>query len=82
MQGLPNISDKQMEALLKLASAKLGRSTDDLKKGLESEKVRRMTENLSDEQKAKIAEMARDPKKVSELLSNPAVKMMISKYMK
>ncbi|MBQ5320893.1 MAG: hypothetical protein J6K88_02345 [Oscillospiraceae bacterium] len=82
MHGLPDINPKQMEALLAIASKKLGKPVDELKKGLESENIQKMASGLSEEQQKKIQNIIKDPKKVSEFLSNPAVKLMISKYIK
>lgn len=77
-----NIKGEKMEELLTLASQKLGKSPDELKKMLENKKINEMASKMTDEQKKKFQELTNDPKKLSAMLSNPAIKMMISKYMK
>ena len=77
-----NIKGEKMEELLTLASQKLGKSPDELKKMLENKKINEMASKRTDEQKKKFQELTNDPKKLSAMLSNPAIKMMISKYMK
>lgn len=82
MSGFPNISQEQMQQLLTLASKKLGKPTSELKSQLESQNIEKLASSLNDKQKNQLNELLKDPKKVESLLSNPAVKSMISKYMK
>ncbi len=82
MNDFPNISEKQLSELLRLASKKLGKSEDELKSHLTEGNIEKLTANLNEKQKNNISELLKDPKKVEGMLSNPMVKNIISKYMK
>ena len=82
MNQFGNVSEEQMEKLISVASEKLGKSEAELKNQLNEKNLSKLSEKLSDRQKAKAKELLNNPKKVEEMLSNPAVRAMISKFMK
>ncbi len=82
MNQFGNISGEQLEKLISVAAGKLGKSEAELKSQLNEKNISKLSEKLSDSQKEKAMELLKNPKKVEEMLSNPAVRAMISKFMK
>ncbi len=82
MNEFNNISNEQMAKLLSVASKKLGKSEAELKSHITENNMEKLSEKLNDKQKAQVTDLLKNPKKVEEMLSNPAVRAMISKFMK
>ena len=82
MNEFNNISNEQMAKLLSVASKKLGKSEAELKIHITENNMEKLSEKLNDKQKAQVTDLLKNPKKVEEMLSNPAVRAMISKFMK
>lgn len=66
-----NISDKQLEKLMKMASKSMGISEEKLKENLKAK-------NFED---PKVNELINNPHKAKEMLDNPDIKKMINKLL-
>jgi hypothetical protein len=67
MQNL-NLSQQQMENLLKIAGKKLGKDPEALREQLERGELDQMISGLKPETQSKITELANNPKAVEALL--------------
>lgn len=77
-----NIDAKKMEALLSLASKKLGTDPSTLKNQLESGSFDKALGNLPKAQQAKLMQALSDPKSAEKLLSTPQAQQMYKKIQK
>jgi len=74
-----NLSDEKVNALLKMAAAKLGKNPEELKSQLQSGSLDNL--NLSPDASKQVQNFLNNPKAREELLANPNVKNMLANMM-
>jgi hypothetical protein len=79
MQNL-NLSQQQMDNLLKLAGKKLGKDPEELRGQLERGELDQMIGGLKPETQSKIAELANNPKAVEALLGGGRLGEIIANF--
>jgi hypothetical protein len=79
MQNL-NLSQQQMDNLLKIAGKKLGKDPEDLRGQLERGELDQMISGLKPETQSKIAELANNPKAVEALLGGGRLGEIIANF--
>lgn len=80
MNGM-NLSPDKMDALLKIASQKLGKNPDDLKNQLEQGNLNNVIGGLDPKLQSQITSIANNPKAIEAMLQNPGVASMLSGLM-
>jgi response regulator of citrate/malate metabolism len=79
MQNL-NLSQQQLDNLLKIAGKKLGQDPEDLRARLENGELDQIIGGLKPETQSKIAELANNPKAVEALLGGGRLGEIIANF--
>lgn len=73
--GIPNLSQNQLDAMLKMAGSRLGVSPEALKQQLQSGKLPQGVSNTM------VSQYLSDPKKLESLLSSPQARQFLQNMM-
>ena len=76
-----NLSKAQQEQLWKIASEKLGKSPEQIKRQAESGKLDQLTKNLSPDQTQKLSQLLKDPKAMEQLMQSQQVQQLLRRLM-
>ncbi len=74
--------EKQLDALAKEASAKMGKPADDIKRAVESGRLSDITARLSPADAKTLNEVLNDKQKLNELLSSKKAQMLLKNLLK
>ena len=81
MNGFSNkFSKMQTDAMLKMASHKLGKSPDEVKTALEKGDVSALTGTLNQSDRQKVNAVLSDPEAINKILSDPKVKELLKSF--
>jgi len=72
-----NVSDDKKNALLQMASQKLGKSPDELQSMLESGQIGELTQNLDPKTAGQVNALLNNPKALETLLKNDKLRAML-----
>ena len=77
-----NLSEQQMESMLKLLGQKLNKDPNELKNEVQSGKLDGIMNSVNPQVKAQIEGMANNPKAVEALLKNDKVRTLLEGFIK
>ncbi len=72
-----NLSQNQLDSLVKLAGKKMGIDPNDLKQQMESGQMDGILNNLNSNQKAQMQNLMNNPKAIQQLMENPKLQALI-----
>lgn len=76
-----NLSQSQLDNLMKLASQKMGTDPDKLKQQMQSGDMSALLGNLNSDQKAQINSLMNNPQAIQQFISNPKVQSLLKNLM-
>lgn len=81
MNGFSNrFSKMQTDAMLKMASQKLGKAPEEVKTALEKGDVSSLTGTLNESDRQKVNAVLSDPEAINKILSDPKVKELLKSF--
>ncbi len=76
-----NLSQKQMELLMSLASKKMGKNPEQMRQQLQSGDLQGLLGGLPQGQQQRIQQLMNDPAAIQQLISNPKVQQLLQGLM-
>lgn len=75
-----NISEKQIDSMLKMASQRLGRSPQELREQIQSGNLDKV--GINEQQKQQIGQLLKDPQALTNFMQQPQIKEIIDNLMR
>lgn len=75
-----NISERQLDSMLKMASQRLGRTPQELREQLQSGDLNKV--GINEQQQQQIGQLLKDPKALTQFMQQPQIKEILDNLMK
>lgn len=75
-----NISERQLDSMLKMASQRLGRSPQELREQLQSGDLNKV--GINEQQQQQIGQLLKDPQALTQFMQQPQIKEILDNLMK